>query len=138
MTIELTRENSFDILRLFFEETYTKEEILQKLSIKNPTFYKHVQLLKNAGFDIVKKNNIYFIRTYKKLVKIAEHEKSLLAYLGFLSFYLLPNVKMNIFVESMDKMLRLCTKEDYQGTFNNLELYKLFFAIKGGLYYEGI
>ena len=95
-----TQENNntaFHIIDLLSKEAKTKHEIMEKLNIKAPTFYKYTHILKKAGFDVIKKQGKYKIKNYQSAMILASHEESILAYLGFLSFDMLSYSKFSTF-----------------------------------------
>ena len=126
MTTELTNENPFHIVKLFLNKASTKNEIMKKLNIKAPTFHKYIHMLKSVGFEIIRKKGNYQIRNYKNLIKLSSHETSLLAYLSFLSFYMLPYTKFTNFLTVVEKALCLCNKNNYKETFSKFNSYKIY------------
>ena len=98
---------------------------MEKLNIKAPTFYKYIHILKKAGFNIIKKQGKYKIKNYKGAIELAGFEESILAYLGFLSFDMLPYSKFSTFFKTLENMLQLCNKRNFKNTFKKFDCYKV-------------
>ena len=125
ITKQENNNSAFHILELLSKEAKTKYEIMEKLNIKAPTFYKYIHILKKAGFNIIKKQGKYKIKNYKGAIELAGFEESILAYLGFLSFDMLPYSKFSTFFKTLENMLQLCNKRNFKNTFKKFDCYKV-------------
>ena len=98
MTKNLINKNSiFKLIKMLDMEQCEKEVILKHLQIALPTFYKNIQKIKQAGFKIEKKNNIYLLKKYKNILKLENNEKSTIAYMLNMALMYLPKYKFDNF-----------------------------------------
>lgn len=114
----------FNMLNLGEKE---KNEILNRLKIKVPTFYKNLQKLKIAGFEIKKKNNYYYLEKYRNIIIIDDKEKSAIAYMLYLAFSFLPKSKYDKFLFFIKKYILLAKKEDFDEIIKRFNLIKKYF-----------
>jgi len=125
MTKNLINKNSiFKLIKMLDMEQCEKEVILKHLQIALPTFYKNIQKIKQAGFKIEKKNNIYLLKKYKNILKLENNEKSTIAYMLNMALMYLPKYKFDNFQNFINKFLLMASECDY------LEVYKKFRLIR--------
>ena len=120
--------NIFDIYK------YLNNENGDLANIKPSTFYKYLNLYKQAGFDIVKVKSIYKMIRYSDVVKLSDAEKGLIAYLKLLSYMLFPKIKDKILTKFIDKILQLTNEETKKEIENKFETMQK--AIENNLYKE--
>lgn len=112
------------ILKLLLLNPMSKEDIMEVLNIKSPTFYKHLSQIKKAGFKVEKEKNLYSIKEFQNVLHLASFEKSLIAYMKFLCFYLLPDFKIKKFNSIINKILCFSDKNTNKEIEDKYILYK--------------
>ena len=125
MKTELTDKNTFNLLKFLLEGEVSKEDVLQILNIKTSTFYRHLNLIKKAGFDIKQESLKYELLNYKKNIQFANYELSIFAYLLLIAYIMLPDVKFCRFKNAVDRMLCLTSKEDANLVKEKFEAFRL-------------
>lgn len=103
----------------------SKEEILKSLNIKSSTFYKHLEAIKNAGFEIRRNNEDYELVKFKKIIKFAKYELGILGYLLLICDVMLGDKSAKKTKEVLLKIIHLSDKEDYLAIQKLYENYKL-------------
>ena len=61
------KNNTLEILNLLMNNFISKEEICSYLNIKLPTFYKCLKTIKNAGFEVEKKELNIHLQNFQKV-----------------------------------------------------------------------
>ena len=112
------------------ERECKKEEILELLKIKPPTFYKSIQKLKSAGFKIKKKNNYYYLEKYRKILSFDNCEKSVIAYMLNIALKYLPQYKYGYFKNLIQKYIFLAREADYNEIIKKFQLLKKYSLIE--------
>ena len=82
------------------------------MEINASTFYKHLSLIKKAGFRIRRSDDVYKLTRFKKLFNFAKYELNIFTYLLLVVYILLPQKKAQNFIGAVDKMLSLSNKEE--------------------------
>ena len=67
-------KNCLNILKFLLQNKSTKEDLLNRFSIKESTLYRHLNLIKKAGFEIEQKDSFYELLTYNNLIMFAKYE----------------------------------------------------------------
>ena len=105
-------------------EKIQKNNILKRLRIKAPTFYKDIQKLRESGFDVTRESGFYYIKRYKKVLELSNAEKSTIAYMINTALEFLPKYKFENFKNFLDKFLILTTEKDYNEIIKKYQLIK--------------
>ena len=125
MEAKLTDKNSLKIIKLLLKKKISKEELLSNLSIKNSTLYKHLNLIKKAGFNLAQEEDFYSLLTHKNMIEFAKYELSLFSYLLLLAFIMLPNKKFIKFQNTINKILCTTNNKDACYVKEKYENYRL-------------
>ena len=126
-------KNKSSVLKMFnllYEGNKSKEQILQELHIKQVTFYKNLEKLKNAGFKISKTNGIYRINEFQNVLKFDNAEKNIIAYMISTASNLLPKYKNNKFENFITRFLLLSNEDDYREIKEQYKLIKKYLLIE--------
>ena len=126
-------KNKSSVLKMFnllYEGNKSKEQILQELHIKQVTFYKNLEKLKNAGFKISKTNGIYRINEFQNVLKFDNAEKNIIAYMINTASNLLPKYKNNKFENFITRFLLLSNEDDYREVQEQYKLIKKYLLIE--------
>lgn len=126
MTTE-NKNNALKILNLLNESEISKEEMLDRLKIKQSTFYKHLKTIKNSGFDIDYKEGVYQLFNYKNIIDYTNCECSVFAYLYIIANSILPDFKLNKIKKTFLKMFCFSNEINYNFTFEKYNYYKTIF-----------
>lgn len=114
LLINNNNNNILEVLKILDNQEKTKEELLIELNIKTSTFYKYINLLKKAGFNVWQKDNKFEIINFKKKIKFAKYELGILAYLILISNILLAQDKTSDFEKVIEKITHLSDGDDYK------------------------
>lgn len=125
MKAKSTDKNSLHIIKLLLKDKISKEELLSCLSIKNSTLYKHLNLIKKAGFNLKQDENSCNLLINKNLIEFAKYELSLFSYLLLIAYIMLPSKKITRFQNTIDKILCLTNRQDAKKVKEKYESYKL-------------
>lgn len=110
-TNSTSRINLFHILKALDKGGADKEALLEDLGINISTFYKHVSMIKKAGFKIKRNDNVYDLIRYKNFFSFAKSELNIFVYLLLMVYVLLPRKKSENFINAVEKMLSLASKD---------------------------
>ena len=124
MENKTSKNNLIDIIKILDDDALSRDELLQKLNIKPSTFYKHLDSLKKAGFEINRKKGIYELANFKKKIKFAKYEIEALTYLTILASTMLSKTKLLEFNKVVMEIIHFSDEKDYQ------EIKKLFNSYK--------
>jgi len=126
----MNNSSIYKIFTMLSERECKKEEILELLKIKPPTFYKSIQKLKSAGFKIKKKNNYYYLEKYRKILSFDNCEKSVIAYMLNIALKYLPQYKYGYFKNLIQKYIFLAREADYNEIIKKFQLLKKYSLIE--------
>ena len=113
MSTESTdKKNLFFILKTLATNKMERESILGCLGIAESTFYKHINLIQEAGFKIKRDKNIYELIKYKNLFNFAQQELNTFVYLLLFTYSMLPSKKIKHFSNAIEKMLSISSKQE--------------------------
>lgn len=126
MTVN-NKNNALKILNLLNESEISKEELLDKLNIKQSTFYKHLKTIKNSGFDVDCREGTYQLINYKNLIDYTNCECSVFAYLYTIANSILPDFKLNKIKKAFLKMFHFSNETSYNSAFGKYNYYKTIF-----------
>jgi len=113
---------------------YLNDENINLADIKASTFYKYLNLYKQAGFNIVKIKSVYKMIRYSDVIKLSDAERGFIAYLKLLSYMLFPKTKDKILTKFFNKMLQLTNEETKKEIENKFETMQK--ATENNLYKE--
>lgn len=125
MEANLTDKKTLSILGYLLENKASKNALLAHFTIKPSTLYKHINLIKKAGFEVQIENSIYEIFIPKNLITFAQYELNLLSYLLLLTYIMLPNEDLKHFQTTTNKILSLTSKKDASCVKENYEKCRL-------------
>ena len=117
-------KNSIKILYELLKKYSNKEEIIEKYSIKSGAFFKHLTEIKQAGFEIFKDGANYKIKTFSNLYNLTNHETSMIANILVLSYFISSKKRTKNLLKTLNKILLLSSKENYDEIFKKFELFK--------------
>ena len=120
----IDNKNSLNIIAMLLDGKILISYILDCLDISSSTLYKHIKVLKKAGFHIRRENDYYELFVYKNCAKFANYELSILSYLLLIVNIMLPKKKFEYFYSAINKILCLTNKQNYykvKDTFENLK-----------------
>lgn len=112
METSSTNKKTLAILNYLLENKASKEELLARFSVKNSTLYRHLNLIKKAGFELKQEDLIYSIDICKNLITFADYEISLFSYLLLIADIMLPKKKCEFFKNAINKALALTNNKD--------------------------
>ena len=118
-------KNCLNILKFLLQNKSTKEDLLNRFSIKESTLYRHLNLIKKAGFEIEQKDSFYELLTYNDLIMFAKYEISLFAYLLLIADIMLPEWKFKLFQKAIYRVLLLTNNKDAKIAKEKYENYRL-------------
>ena len=105
------RKNSLNIAKILSQGSIEKDSVLQIANVAQSTFYKHLKVIRDAGFEVKNKNNRFKMTTYKKEYLFSQNELNIFCYLLMIAQITLPEYKINEFKSAIDEILSLSTKE---------------------------
>lgn len=117
--------NLLKVLDLLDGKEVSKDEVLKSLNIKPSTFYKHLNSIKNVGFEIKKNNENYELIKFRSVIKFAKYELGIFAYLLLLASVMLSDKNAKKVNDVLLKMIYLSDKEDYYAIQELFETYKI-------------
>ena len=117
--------NLLKVLELLDGKEVSKDEVLKSLNIKPSTFYKHLNSIKNVGFEIKKNDENYELIKFRKIIKFAKYELGIFAYLLLLASVMLSDKNAKKVNDILLKMIYLSDKEDYCAIQELFETYKI-------------
>ena len=112
MTTKTKDKNSIKILYELLKKYSTKNEILEKYNIKSGAFFKHLTEIKKAGFEILKDNSSYKIKTFSGLFDFTNAETSLIAHFFVISHFMLSKKRAKKLKTTLEKILILSSKKE--------------------------
>ncbi|MBQ7287056.1 MAG: hypothetical protein IJW73_04770 [Candidatus Gastranaerophilales bacterium] len=118
------KSNSLQILKVLIDGKISKSKLLELLQIKASTFYKHLNLMREIGFNISRDNDNYELIYFRDGFKFAKYELSIFVYLLLLAYIMLPKVKVMHLIKAFKKMLCLASKEEYDLVKEKYEFYR--------------
>lgn len=124
METNLIDKNSLSILKLLLQDGQTKEDLIKRLSIKESTLYKHLNLIKKVGFEIVYRDSFYELFLYRDLITFAKYEISLFVYFLLLADIMLPQRKFKLLQKAISRALLLTSIKDAQEVKEKYEAYR--------------
>lgn len=124
MTTKTKDKNSIKILYELLKKYSTKNEILEKYNIKSGAFFKHLTEIKKAGFEILKDNSSYKIKTFSGLFDFTNAETSLIAHFFVISHFMLSKKRAKKLKTTLEKILILSSKKHNEEIIKKIELYK--------------
>lgn len=127
MTTTNNKNNALKILNLLNDNEISKEELLNKLKIKQSTFYKHLKSIKKSGFNIDYKDGIYQLANYKNIIDYTNCECSVFAYLYTIANSILPELKIKKIKKAFLKMFYFSNEKNYNSAFEKYDIYKTLF-----------
>ncbi len=104
----------FELFKLLQNEQLTQKEIQEKFNITKQTFYKYMKCYKDAGFDVINKNNTYSVNRYSKSVKLDNYDISLLANIRVVCENLLNSEASDEVQELIEKLLLMTDSDTYK------------------------
>lgn len=120
-----TNKNSIQLTKLLLDGFVSKDELEEILNIKEPTFYKYLKLLKEAGFKIKRKEDKYSILSFFRKMEFKKFEITTLACLFTIAKTKLPlNLKTEAF-DFLDKISHLSGTCDYNEITKKVEDLKI-------------
>ena len=117
--------NLLKVIDLLDGKEISKEDILKSLNIKPSTFYKHLNSIKNVGFEVKRNDENYELLKFKKAIKFAKYELGIFAYLLLLVNVMLSDKNAKKANDVLLKMIYLSDKEDYCAIQELFEAYKI-------------
>ena len=85
------KSNSLQILKVLIDGKISKSKLLELLQIKASTFYKHLNLMREIGFNISRDNDNYELIYFRDGFKFAKYDVYTSVILN--SFFYLQNSK---------------------------------------------
>jgi len=119
------KANLFHIIKALEKGNVERDSILGCLGINASTFYKHLNLIKKAGFKIRRDKDVYELVKYKKLFNFAKYEINILTYSLLVVYILLPKKKIENFINVVDKILSMSNKEEADSFEQNYEMQRI-------------
>ncbi len=101
------------ILLYLLQYPRTKEDILQKFKIREGTFYKYIQYIKDSGFTIKKQNGFYYIFHFSKKIELNKTEELIMTDLLFCADSYLSKSKSKIFTDHIFYVLQNSNKTSF-------------------------
>ncbi|MBR2069237.1 MAG: hypothetical protein IJ877_05690 [Candidatus Gastranaerophilales bacterium] len=123
------KKTAFRVFQMLDRGFGDKDEIIENLQIGVSTFYKSIQKLKDAGFNIKKQNNFYSLERYKHILFLDNKEKSVVAYMLNTAYKFLPKYKYKSFQSFVKKFLLLASEVDYNEIAEKFQLIKKYSLI---------
>ncbi|MBR1616560.1 hypothetical protein IJ670_00260 [bacterium] len=130
MTTNIKKRGFLSLFKLLSYKKVPKQEILEKLNIMTPTFYKYLAKYNDADFKIQKIDNFYQINIYKNVLKLNEPEKSAIAYMMNIARIYLPDYKYKIFRNFCDNFLML------SNSYTHKEIYEKYNTLRHAYFVE--
>lgn len=119
-----TSKTSIKMAALLLDNFYPKEEILAKLNIKTPTFFKNMHLLKISGIKFEKENKKYKISAFADTINYSSLNTSIMAHLLTLSSNFFPKNKTQSLMLIFKKFLYLSSLENFNQFLKKYNFFK--------------
>lgn len=124
------KSSIYELFNVLNEGERKKEEILTLLDIQPSTFYKNLQKLKLAGFEINKKDDFYYLEKYKNVLLFDDKEKNAIAYMLNIARRNLPEFKYCSFQNFIKKISNLSNENEYNDIIEKFKLIKKYSLIE--------
>lgn len=112
MEAKLIDKKTLNILKTLLVESSSKEELMKNFSMKSSTLYKHLNLIKKAGYEIRQEDLFYELVVCKNVLTFADYELNLFSYFLLIAYLMLPNNKFKTLQNVINKFLTLTNKND--------------------------
>ncbi len=119
----LITKKQIKLAKLLMNDFVHKDVILATLDIKEAVFSKYLTQLKKVGFNIIKKDRKYRIKSYSNQINLSHFENCFLAYVLGLSKTMLSKEKFQALFKIYGKLSELNSKENFQETLKYLKKY---------------
>ncbi len=118
------KKSLIKIVKLLFYNPLERGVILNELNIKSNSLSKYFDIIRRAGFYIIRQKNKYSIQVHQGSLILQEYEKSLIAYAMCLMYNGLSLRKLENFEKILNKIMLLSDKESSSTIFERFKLYK--------------